>query len=510
MSTKAARRLPALFQGSALAGWRWPLVIVGAAGLYAVLAPSTTPVTPLGMYNEKRLFQVTLLGVSAISLLSSRSTRQRWLSMFWAFPRPARLGLLLVLGLGLFSALSAPAPLYAALEVGHFVLLFFLAGIIATVYRQFPTSTSALVLGAVVLSAFLYAVHFSVSYGMSVALPALEIGAETLGGFGNVRFFNQYQTWTLPLLAVPVLALSRRWDLVRAGTFLLLVMWWTLVLASNVRGTVLAMTVAVLGVGLLFRRRALKWVGVQGAALLAGIGLYYLLFSTGGAESAPVAGRVDETVGYSRRIRHWMICLDMAMAHPWLGAGPMHFAWPPINFKWVAHPHNALMQWIGEWGIPSTLILLGLACWGGWCWIRQEVKNPERTTDDTDALQVGLVAAALAGLAHAMVSGIIVMPVSQVLFAMVGGWAWGRYQRDSRAFSKEGASTWAHALLCAVLVASMFAVGNSLQDLADAEERRAAYRENVDRDLMSPRYWAQGYIGVRDSSVVQRARREME
>ena len=146
------------------------VLVLGLTGLYVAVAPSMTPITPFDLFNDKRLLQV---------------------------------GILLV------AAALAPGPRYAFLEVGHF--LFALVGIVVAAVRRAPEYTEALLLGAVVLSAGLYAVHFGVSYGLSVAWPALEVGRETISGFANIRHFNQYQTWTLPLLGGAVLALPRRW-----------------------------------------------------------------------------------------------------------------------------------------------------------------------------------------------------------------------------------------------------------------------------------------------------------
>jgi hypothetical protein len=183
----------------------------------------------------------------------------------------------------------------------------------------------------------------------------------------------------------------------------------------------------------------------------------------------------------------------------------MHFAWPPINFKWVAHPHNALMQWLAEWGIPATGIMGGFTIWGGWRWMQQEKESLENMDDGSHHVAVALVASALAGAAHAMVSGLIVMPVSQVLVALIGGWAWGRYHHED-SVSETQFSTGAHAVLCVVLLASVAVVGSSLQDLSTIEERRSAFVDTADRTYFSPRYWAQGYIGLQDASVRDRAR----
>ena len=63
---------------------------VGLAGLYVALVPSTSPVSSLDLYNDKRLLQVGVLIASAGTLLTVGSARRRWLSTFRALPRVAR------------------------------------------------------------------------------------------------------------------------------------------------------------------------------------------------------------------------------------------------------------------------------------------------------------------------------------------------------------------------------------------------------------------------------------
>ena len=481
------------------------LIFLSPLVTYVSLAPSFTPLTPLDLYNEKRLWQVGLLLVTGAVLLMSRSARRQWLTTFGALPRSARAGLGAVLVLGVLSAALAPAPFYAVLEIGHFVLLFALAGGVATVVRRSPRRTGALLLGAIVLSAFLYAVHFAVSYGLSVAWPALEVGRGSISGFANIRHFNQYQTWTLPLLGAAVLAIPARWRVGRGVVFFLAALWWTLVLASDVRGTVVALGLAAVGVGLLFRTQAARWLGVQAAALLAGAGLYFVAFHLVGDAAPQLADRLQQIDGGSRRFQHWATCIELLKTHPWLGVGPMHFAWAPYRIASGAHPHNAFLQWLAEWGLPSTVIMSGLVVWGGGRWMQQERAASTAPVETSNAIRVGLVAAVLAGTAHAMVSGLLVMPVSQVLLALVGGWAWGRYRHDEDQTAAVP-SVRARTILCGLLVGSMLIVGSSLRDLSTIEERRSAFLETADRSRFSPRYWAQGYIGLRSKTVRDRAR----
>lgn len=486
-------------------GDRWSLVFVGVLGVYLVLVPSISVIPSLEPYNEKRVLQIGLLLFGGGFLLGSHLDRTHLLSSFWGLPLSARWGLGAVLGLGVFSASVAPALFYAFLEVSHFVLLFVAAGIVASAVRQIPQQTEQALFGAVVVSALLYAVYFAVRYATSSLFPGVSIGQEILTGFVNTRFFNQYQTWTLPLLGGAVLALPRvRWA-VRGCVFGLAALWWALVFASNVTGTILALGIASVGIGLLFRRRAYGWLGVQGGAVLAGGLLYILLFYLAGNAAPEFGERIRHASTESWRVERWITSLELAWAHPFLGAGPMHFAWPPFHFMTGAHPHNAFFQWLGEWGIPSTVIMSGLTIWGGWRWMQQEKNDAKTTGTRASAISVALVASVLAGAAHAMVSGIIVMPVSQVLLVLVGGWAWGRYRPQHQSTNSE-ISTRSHALLCVLLIGAMGIVGSSLTDLSTVQKRQSAFVDATERTVFSPRYWCQGYIGVRDSSVIERAR----
>lgn len=156
--------------------------------------------------------------------------------------------------------------------------------------------------------------------------------------------------------------------------------------------------------------------------------------------------------------------------------------------------------------------MLGLTLWGGWRWMKQErdLANEEEEAGAT-AVRVGLVAAVLARAAHSMVSGIIVMPVSQMLMVLILGWAWGRYLHqsgDAVSPSSVAISRRAHVVFSIILVASMAVVASSVQDLVDRKERQKAFVEHVDRNRLSPRYWAQGYIGVRDPEVMEQARHD--
>lgn len=473
-------------------------------GGYLLLAPNLQLVPEIGLYNSKRIVQVGLLCIVGLTSLLSAGVRRRWFRMWDTLPRAAQAGLLAVLGLGVVSSLAAPQPVYAGLEGGHVVLLALAAGLVASVVQQQPQRGGRVIVGLAVVSVLLYAVQFAVGFGLSLADPAVAHWPESFTGFANIRHFNQFQTWTLPLLIVPLLGLPKKRRLLRWSLLGLASLWWALVFASNVRGTVLAMAVAAAVVYVVFRRQSHEWLRMQAVALAGGGVLYVLLFYVALGMEPLLVDRLSDASQYAGRLAYWEAAAAMIQQHPILGAGPMHFAWPGNYFGAGAHPHNALVQWAAEWGLFSVLIVIGLAVWGFGAWARQSRHVLSRRTT---ALRVALTATLVAAAAHAMVSGIIVTPVSQMWGVVIIGGAWGCYAaRPSSRWgqrSRRSRSTWTQTALCGLIAGSMLLVTwTSVQDLRTMNERRTVFLESVDRNLLSPRYWQQGFIGVRDWSTV--------
>ena len=77
-----------------------------------------------------------------------------------------------------------------------------------------------------------------------------------------------------------------------------------------------------------------------------------------------------------------------------------------------------------EWGVPATLIILSLVTYGFWRWSEQqrEIKNVS-----CSLFSIALTSAFIAGLTHGQLSGVFVMPLSQLTFVLVSGWMIGIY-----------------------------------------------------------------------------------
>ena len=159
-------------------------------------------------------------------------------------------------------------------------------------------------------------------------------------------------------------------------------------------------------------------MGFRGGGLL----LYWLLFTVlagySGLELSSGAG--DRlTTSLSGRGPIWWQAWHMIVERPWLGFGPMHFADIPNVI--AAHPHQAILQWASEWGVPSALCVIALVWRGGWATLGV-LRERRLSMQRTDLLRLCLFAALVAALVQSMVDGVIVMPISQLWLALVVGW----------------------------------------------------------------------------------------
>jgi hypothetical protein len=487
------------------------------AGLYVALAPSVTGSPEvIGLYDIKRLAQGTVLLCFAGWLLASRRARASVGLMFGALPRVARWGLRAVFLGGGLSALLASFPRQAGLEFAHFGLLFAAAAAIAAAVRCAPRWASRGVVATVALGAFLYAVTFAVGYTGHVAGHAFSLWPEASTGFSNVRIFNHYQTWTLPLLAVAPLTVPRKQTVLRGLLFALLALWWMLLFASGGRGVLIAAAGGTVSVGLVFGSSAWRWLRCQLAGAASGGGLFWLLFVQFAASSPSLLTR--DLTHKGRRPQAWFDALEMAMQSFPLGAGPLHYAHYAQGNIW-AHPHSAPLQWAAEWGAPAALVLLGLAVWGIIAWMQQSRFRKSRDAKQ-QAMRVAVTASLLAGAAHSLVSGIIVSPLSQTLAAIIIGIAWGLYAREKsrRATTSGVRSSRPHTALkthgsnrafqmgVAFLLGIM--VWGGAVEAADLGNRTAAYVRVSDSNRTSPHYWQQGYFGKKLMEAEEQASAE--
>lgn len=158
-------------------------------------------------------------------------------------------------------------------------------------------------------------------------------------------------------------------------------------------------------------KRVLIWTALVGAVSLLAL--------------TPFLGteRFQQLLDFSQgtsflRLQLWRSSWSMVGEHPLFGVGPDNFlyryrtdfilpsAWEERDLN---HPHNLLLDWLTRLGIPG--ITLGLSFWGVGIWrIIQRLRFNTSDGPLGPALQVGLLAAVVASLAHGLIDASYALP----------------------------------------------------------------------------------------------------
>ncbi|WP_248747506.1 O-antigen ligase family protein [Pseudomonas sp. MWU12-2037] len=442
----------------------------------------------LGGHTLQRLGQLVIAGSAVVLLLFCRTPYASSL-----VKRPALLACGLVLLAGIVSSLSAHQPLWALTEVALIVASCCCAEAFARTRRLNGASFDRLLMLFIVFICAFKSFDF-----LTLAFHWLFSGIrmldpdEFLSGFSNKRFYGQFQTFTLPLLAFPLLLPATKGS-TRIWSFSLLSLWWLIAVTGGTRGTWLGLGVAA---GVLFFCGHIggRWIAWQLSAVIVGGILYWLLFSVlTGYLDMEVSNVVSDrlTTSLSGRGPLWQQAWDMIRERPWLGFGPMHFA--DIHNPIAAHPHQAILQWASEWGIPSTLLVMGLVGRGLWATLRL-IRERSTSHESTDLLRLCLFASLIGALTQSMVDGVIVMPYSQLWLSLVVGWliglhVWRREPAKPNAFIHW---SWMGISSAAVLLLAYVAI----RDVPHQDERNNLYQQQYGGHYQ-PRFWIQGVIAIK-------------
>lgn len=470
-----------------------PLLLIA---LYIFLAPNVDFALSLTWHDGQRLAQVALFGLVVLLMLAVPGASPRICVAWLNLSRFVRGSLTGAFALGALSSLLSAQPRWAYLEWGMLLLLIVLALVTAAGRRDAGERADPVLVLLFYATALAYAAK-TVAVYLSMLLVGPEYGVafdarELYTGFSNIRFFGHVQTMLLPFLLLPVLW----WGTTRLRRMLLWiipVLWWMLAIGSGTRGTWIALLIGA-GVACGFGNRPGRlWTAMQFRALLYGA-VAYLVFILLIPEllSRPAAFlyRTDDILSLSHREILWDAAVKMAAAHPWLGIGPMHFSdtWNPV----AAHPHNAVLQLMAEWGLPAALLFTLMFAVAGLKWAMRVRADTAACPDVRRSLiSVALLAALTGAAAQAMVDGVLVMPVSQTLLAVLCGWALAQSAAPvTTAISRR----WQLLCLAAVLFAAGAVASTVYLDAPRLEQRERAYAEMRPGGILLPRFWAQGWI----------------
>ena len=475
--------------------WRtsWALLAVAA---YVFLAPNVDFAPRLQWHDGQRLAELMLLGI--IVLANARTPARHRIVSIWANLAPwIRAALFAAFVLGLVSAAQSHLPRWAMLEWGLLLLLLIVVLAVAADRLAGGANIDRWIIVILYATAAAYVVKMVVVY-----VAMLTVGArygmvfnvrDLYTGFSNIRFFGHVQTMLIPFLMLPALWWTRT-SLQRICVGIVPVLWWMLAVASGSRGTWVALAIGVFAVLLFGGPSGRRWIKWQITGLFCGLfcyAIFVMLVPQLLEQPASFQHRAEDIISLSLRDVIWTSAINFSWENPLLGVGPMHFAYFANTV--AAHPHNAVLQFIAEWGFPAALLFTVVFATGGLTFagrVRRIVTSPDARTG---MIAVALLASLTGAAAQAMVDGVLVMPVSQILLAMMIGWALGLYLTGNHETEQCGALE--KTLGAGIIVLAVASVVYGVQsEIGHVEQREDAYLAAHPFIRLMPRFWAQGWI----------------
>lgn len=465
--------------------------------VFVFLAPNFDFFFALAWHDGQRLAQLGLLAVVLLTLAAS-GTATSVVAVWMGLPRAVSYALLTALSLGLMSSFAAALPHWALLDWGLLLLLIVLSLSIAANRHALNDRADSLLVLLFFATALAYAVTTCSVYGAMLLIgPAYGQGfdiRELYTSFSNVRFFGHVQTMLLPFLLLPAMW----WGTTRARCVLLWsvpAIWWMLAVGSGTRGTWAALLAGVIAVVMIGGNTGRLWAKWQVAGLGAGL-LCYGVFVLGIPQLMDLPTsflhRAGDIISLSLREVLWATSIDYTVQHPLFGVGPMHYAYWASEI--AAHPHNAVLQWLAEWGVPAGLLLTGVWAAGGIFLAARVRREAEQGDDRARLFRVALFAALTGASAQAMVDGVLVMPVSQTLLALLVGWAIGMVSAG-RGVGRVAGGRERLFLILLVLFATAAVAYGVAPEIGHLAERQQAYLTAHGPDtILLPRFWTLGWI----------------
>lgn len=444
-------------------------------------------------HDQQRVGQVMVFSLCLLASTSSLASKPAAPALVSPEIRWCIVSLLLT---GLGSALLARHSAWALAELSLVASSIALGGFVAMSRRAIgPDFDQALIGTLALVSSCLLAMYFFIYHLMITKDIEPFVAYRLLWGFSNPRFFGQFLSLTLPLIVFPLLhdGTSRREAVVVS---ILAALWWTVAITSGSRGLALGMAAAMAWLSL-SGTAGRRWSRLQLRSAVFGLLIYLVLLSVIPAWlDIEVAAHVSERLHTSLSLREvlWLQALQMILERPLLGFGPMHFS--DYYNAVAAHPHQAILQWASEWGIPSALAVTALVVLAAQATFRT-LRATANSCTSPDALRVCLAGSIAAALTLSMVDGVLVMPNTQLWLAILGGWLLGlrpvTSPRDPPTFLLR--SVWVVTQVLAVALLW----GIVIRDLPTLATQNKNYIQVFDAHLQ-PRFWLQGVIADLDQA----------
>lgn len=397
-------------------------------GFYLILSPVWVPGIAPRLYDDSRYLELTALALLLIPLATSAvrdAVTLAWLSL----DKSARTLLLVLLAGGALSVAVSDAAHLGSMEVALVAQLVMLMLVVSAAVRESRHQADNALAIAIFAGAALCVLKFWVTYVLYALEGKIFPWDSPFLEFANVRFFSQYQSYTLLLMILPGLmpGLSKS---ARALLYLVAANFWALHWMAGTRAAWLGLMVGSAVVLVFMRQGRMVWLREQTVVALAGAAIFlahsHIVASL--PHIAPIPGIksiVDRGQGsINERLELARSALGFMREHPLAGVGPGQFGLQPYS-AYAAHPHNVPLQLLSEYGLPAGLAGIALVV----MLTVHAVRTLRKVSGQGSVLDASLAAALAMGLTDSLFSGNLIMPHSQMLFGVLAGWIIGRTVR---------------------------------------------------------------------------------
>lgn len=385
-------------------------------------------------YDHKRILFLIWVAFSSIAWLFSDI--RNFASIFIvSLGKRVALSLLLLVFTGAISSIMASHPVLAFRDYFVYCTIFSQALIVAALTVRDWRSGKVFVY-SIMFFGGAYLFKFVVGLGAALYAGGEVKAAILVTGVMNINFAAQFLSFVVVLYSVYFLLMPQN-IVTRLLVGLILVSAWALVFIAHYRGVALSTFSIVALIILLARRekllKSMRYLGV----LLASCGVYFIILEFGGLVEHKA--QVSNLLSSNFRLTMWWECFLFALQHPFVGIGPGEYALQSFHLQF-AHPHNIYMQFLAEWGVIAVFAL-AVPVIAAIVASRKWLKFHDVNSHD-DILVCGALFSVFSSALLAGVSGVLVMPYSQMMFALFVGISIGGLYRFSYNPTQNSRNSW--------------------------------------------------------------------
>ena len=466
------------------------LTVVVLLGLYLLLTSAFFPLESLPVFDAKRILQLALFTAILIFTLAWTPLRTATIAQLSRLSKLNRYALALFFLIGLISSLRLDHPAYALIDVAMMFVMMILISVTAASRKLAGEHFDKWAVLALIVMGFAVALQELMGFIAGWVFGSEFSYDQALIHFAHPRFYNQLQTWSIPVLAaLPLLFPGKRW--IKIACVVLIGLQWFLVIALAARGTAVSLLISMVFIALWLPAQRKFWLKFQISGLIVGIAIYSgIIFLNGVLIPKSQSGEfyaysVGRPMAHtSGRSTFWRLSIEDALKHPVLGTGPTQYACDS-TLVLPAHPHNFPLRILGEWGMIAFILFLILAVTIGLGFLKRlKYQYMESLTDPP--LNAMLATSLMAGIVHACLSGLIIMPASQVALILIAGWVLGS---SNSLISEPKKINFGNAVVFAALILVSITFVFAIKEITKLPENRI-YSDPSYR--MAPRFWQDG------------------